>query len=168
MIILGVDPGSHATGYGVISTGPVVRMLAGGVIRTAAKAPLAERLLTIHTELATVIATHSPMQMAVENLFNAKNARSSLILGHARGVILLAGASAGLGVAEYAPREIKQALTGNGGAAKEQVRFMVMRLLRLKEEPPLDMSDALAVALAHHGRDRFTRLDSLPGRKDAS
>ncbi len=155
MIILGVDPGSLATGYGVISTGPVVRMLAGGVIRTPAKAPLSERLLTIHTEIGTVIAAHNPVQMAVEDLFNAKNARSSLILGHARGVILLAGAAAGLTVAGYAPREVKQALTGNGAASKEQVRFMVVRLLGLKEEPPLDMSDALAVALAHMGRSRF-------------
>ncbi len=155
MIILGVDPGSNATGYGVISTGPVVRLLAGGVIRTRAKAPLSERLLTIHTELSEVIAAHNPMQMAVEDLFNAKNPRSSLILGHARGVILLAGAAAGLAVAEYAPREVKQAMTGNGAATKEQVRYMVMRLLRIKEEPPLDMSDALGVALTHMGRSRF-------------
>lgn len=127
-------------------------MLAGGVIRSDAKAPLAERLLQIHQGVAAVLAEHPVQAMAVENLFNAKNARSSLILGHARGVILLAGAEAGLAVAEYAPREIKKALTGNGAAAKEQVRFMVMRLLGLKEEPPLDMSDALAVALAHAGR----------------
>jgi crossover junction endodeoxyribonuclease RuvC len=152
MIVLGVDPGSHATGYGVIATGPVARMLAGGVIRARRDAPLAERLLQIHATLGEVIAAHDPVAMAVEDLFNAKNPRSSLILGHARGVILLAGAEAGLPVAEYAPREIKQALTGNGAAAKEQVRFMVMRLLRLKEEPPLDQSDALAVALAHAGR----------------
>ena len=155
MIILGVDPGSHATGYGVISTGPVVRMLAGGVIRTSSKAPLSERLLTIYNALTTVIATHDPMQMAVEDLFNARNPRSSLILGHARGVIMLAGAVAGLSPAEYAPREVKQALTGSGAATKEQVRFMVMRLLGLKEEPPLDLSDALAVALTHKGRSRF-------------
>ena len=75
------------------------------------------------------------------------------MLGHARGVVLLAGAAAGLTVAEYAPREVKQALTGNGGATKEQVRFMVMRLLGLKEAPALDLSDALAVALTHTGRD---------------
>ncbi|MCB1183881.1 crossover junction endodeoxyribonuclease RuvC [bacterium] len=158
MIILGVDPGSHATGYGVIDTGPVVRMVAGGVIRTPAGAPLSERLLTIHEELTAVIAAHAPMQMAVEDLFNAKNARSSLVLGHARGVILLAGARAGLAVSEYAPREVKQALTGNGAATKEQVRFMVMRLLGLGQEPPLDLSDALAVALAHKGRSRMRGL----------
>ncbi len=90
--------------------------------------------------------------MAVESLFNARNPRSALVLGHARGVILLAGAQAGLRVAEYAPREIKQSLTGNGAARKEQVRFMVMRLLGLRDEPPLDQSDALAVALAHVNR----------------
>ena len=158
MIILGVDPGSHATGYGVISTGPVVRMLGGGVIRAGKGAQLSDRLLAIHTELTRVIDRHGPVAMAVEDLFNAKNARSSLILGHARGVILLAGSSAGLSVAEYAPREVKKALTGNGAATKEQVRFMVMRLLALKESPPLDMSDALAVALTHAGRSRFSGL----------
>jgi len=156
VIILGVDPGSHATGYGVISTGPVVRMLAGGVIRANRGAPLCERLLAIHTELSAVIDRHDPVAIAVEDLFNARNAKSSLILGHARGVILLAGAAAGLTVAEYAPREVKKALTGNGAASKEQVRFMVMRLLSLQESPPLDQSDALAVALAHAGRSRFS------------
>lgn len=152
MIILGVDPGSHATGFGAIATGPVVRMLGGGVIRTRASAPLADRLLTIHEGISRAIAEFQPQVLAVEDLFNAKNARSSLVLGHARGVILLAGAAAGLQVAEYAPRAIKQALTGNGAATKEQVRFMVMRLLRLTETPALDQSDAWAVALAHSGR----------------
>ena len=156
MIVLGIDPGSHATGYGVVCTEPVARMLAGGVIRTSSKAPLAERLHEIHQGVSSVLAEHQISAMAVENLFNAKNPRSSLILGHARGVILLAGSQAGLDVAEYAPREIKMALTGNGAAAKEQVRAMVMRLLSLKEEPPLDLSDALAVALTHAGRSRFS------------
>lgn len=155
LIVLGIDPGSHATGYGVVATGPVARMLAGGVIRTSAKAPLSVRLQEIHTGVAAVLEEFSIEAMAVENLFNAKNARSSLILGHARGVILLAGAEAGLAVAEFAPREIKQALTGNGAAAKEQVRFMVMRLLGIKEEMPLDMSDALAVALTYSSRNRL-------------
>ncbi len=157
MIILGVDPGSHATGFGAIATGPVVRMLGGGVIRTKTAAPLPERLLTIHDRLAEAIEEHRPDVVAVENLFNAKNARSSLILGHARGVILLVGARAGCEVAEYAPREVKKALTGNGAAQKEQVRFMVMRLLNLKSEPALDQSDALAVALAHAGRRGTSR-----------
>ena len=152
MIVLGVDPGSHATGYGVINTGPVVRLLEGGVIRTKSKAPLEERLNTIYTGLSEVFDRHVIESMAVEDLFNAKNARSSLILGHARGVILLTGAQAGLTVGSYAPRDIKMAVTGNGSSTKEQVRFMVMRILGLKEEPPLDMSDALAVALTHQNR----------------
>jgi len=160
MIILGVDPGSRATGYGVISTEPVVRMMAGGVIRTKANDSLNKRLLTIHDALVEVIATYQPTEMAVEDLFNAKNARSALILGHARGVTLLTGARAGLEVAEYAPRSVKMAVTGNGGSTKQQVRFMIMRILGLKESPPLDMSDALAVALAHKGRR--TLLKSVP------
>ncbi len=152
MIVLGVDPGSHATGYGVINTSPTMRMLEGGVIRTSSKAPLAERLHSIHEKLTDVFSRHAIEAMAVEDLFNAKNARSSLILGHARGVILLTGAQAGLEVESYAPREVKLAVTGTGSAAKEQVRFMVMRILGLKEEPPLDMSDALAVALTYKNR----------------
>jgi len=100
-----------------------------------------------------VLAEYEPTEMAVESLFNARNARSSLILGHARGVILLAGALAGVPVAEYTPREIKKALTGNGGATKEQVRFMVNRCLGLGGSPlSLDESDALAVALTHAAR----------------
>ncbi len=157
MIVLGVDPGSNATGFGVIRTGPVARMLAGGVIRTTAKAPLADRLLAIHDGLDAVIAAHAPDVMVVESLFNARNPRSALVLGHARGVILLAGARAGLPVHEYAPREVKLAVTGTGAAAKEQVRFMVMRLLGLRKEPPLDQSDALAVALTYIGRRRHAR-----------
>ena len=152
MIVLGVDPGSHATGFGVINTGPVIQMLEGGVIRTNSKDPLARRLHNIHNGLTEVFSRHAIEAMAVEDLFNAKNARSSLILGHARGVILLTGAQAGLDVASYAPREVKMAMTGNGSAAKEQVRFMVMRILGLKEEPPMAMSDALAVALTHKNR----------------
>jgi len=134
--VLGIDPGSHATGWGVIDTRPVLRVVAGGVIRPADGGSLPQRLRDIHTALTAVLAQHAPAAMAVESLFNARNARSSLILGHARGVILLAGACEGLEVAEYAPGEIKRALTGNGQASKEQVRFMVVRLLQLGESPP--------------------------------
>ncbi len=112
----------------------------------------------IHDGIAAVLAEHRPQAMAVENLFNARNARASLILGHARGVVLLAGAQAALTVAEYAPREVKKAITGNGAAAKEQVRFMVMRLLALRGSLPLDQSDALAVAIAHVNRSRYGDL----------
>jgi crossover junction endodeoxyribonuclease RuvC len=154
MIVLGVDPGSHATGYGVIATGEIVRLVAGGVVRPAAGG-LPERLLAIYETLSDVLARHGPAEMAVESLFNARNARSSLILGHARGVALLAGARCGVPVAEYTPGEIKKALTGNGNASKEQVRFMVRRCLSLRGDPPLDQSDALAVALCHAARSRL-------------
>jgi crossover junction endodeoxyribonuclease RuvC len=152
MRILGVDPGSHATGWAVIALAPATRRLASGVIRPGRDLALPGRLLAIHDGLSEVIAAHGPQVMAVEDLFNARNARSSLVLGHARGAALLAGARAGLAVHEYPPAVIKRALTGNGQAGKEQVRFMVMRLLGLGEEPGLDESDALAVALAHEGR----------------
>ncbi len=153
--ILGVDPGSHATGWGIVQVQPAVRRIASGVIRTGRTAALPARLLVIHDELSAVITEWAPTVMAVEDLFNAKNARSSLVLGHARGAALVAGARAGLNVYEYAPAEVKKALTGNGQSSKEQVRFMVMRLLGLTSEPALDESDALAVALAHQGRGRF-------------
>lgn len=152
--IIGIDPGSHATGWGVVQVVPTVRRIASGIIRPGKGLELAQRLLCIHDGLATVIAEHRPQVMAVESLFNAKNARSSLVLGHARGAAILAGAREGLEVAEYAPGEIKRALTGNGQSDKEQVRYMVMRLLQMNETPGLDESDALAVALAHQGRTR--------------
>jgi crossover junction endodeoxyribonuclease RuvC len=153
--IIGVDPGSHATGWGVLQLSPVLRRLDGGVIRPGRDLALPSRLLAIHDGLMAVIAEHAPTVMAVEALYNARNARSSLVLGHARGAVLLAGARAGLEVGEYTPGEVKKAVTGNGQADKEQVRFMVMRLLRLQDTPGLDESDALAVALAHQGRARM-------------
>lgn len=155
MIILGVDPGSRATGYGVIDTAPVARFLGGGVVRPRPGAPLSERLRDIHEGIGGAIAEFGPDVLVVERVFNARNPHSALVLGHARGVALLAGAQAGLEPVEYTAREIKLAVTGSGSAAKEQVRFMVMRLLRLTAEPPLDMSDALAAALAHQGRARL-------------
>jgi crossover junction endodeoxyribonuclease RuvC len=163
MIILGVDPGSHATGYGVIATGEPPRVLQAGVIRPCARDALPLRLKSIFDGICAVQSRHGPAEMAVESLFNARNARSSLILGHARGVVLLAGALQATPVAEYAPREIKKALTGNGAASKEQVRFMVARCLGCAAEKlPLDQSDALAVALCHAFRSRLAGL--LPAR----
>ncbi len=157
MRVLGIDPGSRVTGWGVIATAPALRCVDGGIIRPEPDLPLPARLAVIHAAVAEVLARHAPQAMVVENLFNARNAHSSLVLGHARGVILLAGAQAGLEVAEYAPGEIKRALTGNGQATKEQVRFMVMRLLGLRDAPPLDQSDALAAAVAHASRCRVPR-----------
>jgi crossover junction endodeoxyribonuclease RuvC len=164
MIILGVDPGTHATGYGVIDAADSPSVLAAGVVRPPAGSSLPERLLAIHRELTAVIARYGPQACAVESVFNARNARSSLVLGHARGVVLLTSALAGLTVGEYAPREVKKAVTGNGAAGKEQVRFMVRRWLRMSgPPPPLDASDALAVALCHLTRSSLPAL--MSGRR---
>jgi crossover junction endodeoxyribonuclease RuvC len=152
VIVLGVDPGTAATGYGVVErpeSGPN-RLIECGVIRPRAREPLARRLAVIHEEITLLLTRHHPDAIAVETVFVAHNARSALVLGHARGVVLLAAAQAGLDVAEYAPRQVKSAVVGAGGATKPQVGQMVARLLRLKSAPtPADAADGVAIALAH-------------------
>ncbi|MBK7925335.1 MAG: crossover junction endodeoxyribonuclease RuvC [Gemmatimonadetes bacterium] len=152
MKVLGVDPGTAATGYGVVEdAGPgMYRLLECGVIRPERGATLPHRLLQIHEQLAGLVARHQPEVLAVEEAFHARNARTTLVLGHARGVILLAGAAAGVAIAEYSPAEIKKTVTGRGQALKPQVAFMVAQLLRLKAVPrPADAADGCAVALTH-------------------
>jgi len=151
VIILGVDPGSHTTGYGIIEArGSRLRCLDAGAIRTPRDSELCLRLRIIHETLVGLIIEYVPEVMAVEDVFIARNARSSLILGQARGAVLLAGSLHDIPVAEYAPREVKMAVTGNGAAVKEQLRWMVTRLLSLPTEPAsLDASDALGVAVCH-------------------
>jgi crossover junction endodeoxyribonuclease RuvC len=151
-VVLGVDPGTAATGYGVVRRGPggAVTLVECGVIRTDARAPLAERLRDIHLGIAGVIARVRPEAMAVEGVFYAKNARTAVILGHARGAILLAASLQGVPVAEYPPAEIKSAVVGAGRATKDQVGRMVQTLLRLRAPPaPHDAADGVAVALCH-------------------
>lgn len=147
MIVLGVDPGTAITGYGVVrSDGPA--LIECGVIRTNPHDALPQRLSDIYQGIRELIDRHTPSALAVEDVFYAKNVRTTVVLGHARGVILLAGAQAGVTVHEYPPREIKKAVTGTGGATKEQVQYMMMRLLRLKTVPrPVDASDGVAAAL---------------------
>jgi crossover junction endodeoxyribonuclease RuvC len=121
-----------------------------GVIRTTASAPLATRLREIHEEVTGLIARHRPDCVAVEDVFYARNVRTTVVLGHARGVVLLAAAQAGVAIAEYPPAEIKKAVTGTGAATKAQVQYMVTQLLRLRTAPnPADASDGVAAALAH-------------------
>ena len=159
MKILGIDPGSQALGYGILETlpgGP--KSCDSGTLRTSSTLDLCERLLLIHREIERLCGDHRPDVVAVETAFYHKNARSTLILGHVRGVVLLAARQAGLDVAEYAPREVKMAVTGHGHAAKEQVAFMVRRLLGLAETPASDAADALAVALCHWHRSRLRVL----------
>lgn len=120
------------------------------MVRTTAAAPLSVRLHEIHAEVALLIARHRPDCVAVEDVFYARNVRTTLVLGHARGVVLLCGAKAGLEICEYTPAEIKKAVCGRGAATKEQVQFMVAQLLRLRAAPhPADAADGVATALAH-------------------
>ena len=154
MIVLGIDPGTAVTGYGVVR-GRGARQAGGaelvecGVIRTRASEPLAARLADIYEGVRELIARHQPQAMAVEDVFYARNVRTTVVLGHARGVVLLAGQQAGVTIHEYPPAEIKKSVTGSGAATKEQVQFMVTKLLRLKSAPqPADASDGVAAALA--------------------
>ncbi|MEJ5378144.1 MAG: crossover junction endodeoxyribonuclease RuvC [bacterium] len=159
-VILGVDPGSWRAGYGLIEAqGPRLQHLAHGVINAgAAGLSLPQRLGKLYDEFVRLLQRYRPEVMAVESLFHSRNARSSLVLGHARGVILLAGIHAGISVEEYTPLSVKQALTGFGAAEKTQVRYMVRSILKLKSLPPMDASDALAVAVCHaHSFDGFVR-----------
>jgi len=163
VIVVGVDPGTAVTGFGVVSRGAggALSLLECGVIRTVARGPLAERLREIHLGLAEVIRRHAPDAVAVEGVFYAKNVRTSVVLGHARGVALLAAALHDVPVAEYPPAEVKSAVVGVGRATKEQVGLMVQRLLRLREPPrPHDAADAVAVALCH-----CYRGDGVPGAR---
>jgi crossover junction endodeoxyribonuclease RuvC len=154
--IIGIDPGSRVTGYGIIDQeGQELRYVASGCIRIKGEA-LAERLGMIFTGVQQVIDEYRPGEMAVERVFMNKNADSALKLGQARGAAICAGVTRTVPVNEYAAREIKQAVVGKGGAAKEQVQHMVRVLLSLDRQPPSDAADALAVAICH-GHIRETR-----------
>jgi crossover junction endodeoxyribonuclease RuvC len=152
VIVLGIDPGTATTGYGVVrgDGAGLVSLVECGVIRTRARDPLASRLREIHEGVAELIARHRPDALSVEDVFYARNVRTTVVLGHARGVILLAGAQAGVEVYEFPPAEIKKAVAGTGAATKEQVQFMLTRLLRLKAVPsPSDAADGVAAALTY-------------------
>lgn len=157
--ILGVDPGSSVTGFGVVERcGASVSHVAHGTLRAERGAPLPERLAAIQAGLAAAIAAHAPEAAVVERVFAGRSARSALVLGHARGVALAVAAAAGLPVFEYTAPEIKLAVAGNGAAEKRQVRAMVERLLALEASPALDASDALAAALCHAHRGPLSAL----------
>jgi crossover junction endodeoxyribonuclease RuvC len=149
--IFGIDPGSVRTGYGCVeSDGTRHHLVLCGAILAPARLPFPDRLLKIHDELRALLVECRPDGVAVESLFHAVNARSALQLGHARGVALLTASQAGVPIAEYSPAEIKRAVVGYGRAEKPQVGQMIRLLLGLAEAPqPLDVSDALAVAICH-------------------
>ena len=151
MRIFGIDPGSARTGYGCIDTdGSRCRLVACGAISAPARIAFPDKLNGIYDELAALLANHRPECVAIEDIFHARNARTALILGHVRGVVMLAAVRAGQPVAAYAPAEIKRAVVGYGRADKRQVQRMITVLLGLEVAPsPYDVSDALAVAVCH-------------------
>lgn len=151
MRVLGIDPGSSATGYGVVEGDHgSFRLLECGVVRPRPGGTFAERLLQIHEGVLSVIDRHEPDCLSIEGVFYRENARTAVILSHARGVALLAGAVRGLPVLEYAPAEIKKSIVGSGRAQKEQVAYMVQKLLGLAAVPsPADAADGCAAALCH-------------------
>jgi len=149
MIILGIDPSLRGTGWGVINQSHPKKIITYGVIHNPAALSTSQCLLEINRKLSEVITTYRPHEVAIEGIFYAQNIRTALTMGQARGAALLAVASAGLEVFEYAPRRVKQSVVGRGAAAKSQVGFMVRALLGLQETPEPDAADALAIALTH-------------------
>ena len=161
MIVLGIDPGTASTGYGVVKGDGLglVSLVECGVIRTRSRERLATRLLEIYEGVSELIARHRPDALSVEDVFYAKNVRTTVVLGHARGVVLLAGEQAKITIAELPPAEIKKAVVGTGVATKEQVQFMLTRLLKLKSVPqPSDAADGVAAALAYLSTARAPTL----------
>lgn len=150
MIILGIDPGSRTTGFGIVSVeGKYLHHIDNGNISPPAKASLPERLQYIHDALVKLIQKYQPHVMALEEIFVAHNARSAMILGHARGAAMLSAMTANIPVKEYSAKEVKQAVVGFGAASKEQIQHMTKTLLKLPEVAASDAADALAVALCH-------------------
>ncbi|MFZ4076366.1 MAG: crossover junction endodeoxyribonuclease RuvC [Legionellaceae bacterium] len=148
-VILGIDPGSRVTGYGIIKdTGSTLTYLDSGCIRTS-DGELSQRLLEIFDGICELMESYHPNEVAIENVFFHQNPSTALKLGHARGAAMVACASHRVFISEYSPREIKQAVVGYGAAEKDQVKAMIMRLLMLSHAPQTDASDALAVAVCH-------------------
>lgn len=161
MRIIGIDPGSVTTGFGVIECfqgRTQYGYVASGCVRTHAKQPFTHRLKLIYDHLSDIIALYKPELASIEKVFVHKNALSALKLGHARGVAILALTQFNLPVHEYTPREVKQAVVGYGGADKTQVQQMVCHLLKLSDKPQMDASDALAIALCHAHQLAHQRL----------
>lgn len=167
-IVLGIDPGSRKTGFGVIQLhGDKYKYLASGVIHVA-DFEFAERLKRIFSCIQTIIAEHQPQIMVVEQVFLAKNANSALKLGQARGAAITAGAVAGLDFYEFSARQIKQAVVGTGAAEKAQVQYMVRLLLKLSQSPQEDAADALAAALCYaHTQRTLGKLAAASSIKKA-
>ena len=150
MRILGIDPGSHVTGYGIIEKkGNYLRHVLHGEIKAKKESPLSIMLISIYQQLSTVIEQNAPQAIALENIFYGKNVRSLIKQAQVRGVVIFAGADKGMPVFEYSPLEVKKAVVGYGRAEKRQVQIMVKAILKLPVLPPADAADALATAICH-------------------
>jgi crossover junction endodeoxyribonuclease RuvC len=155
VIVLGIDPGTAALGYGIVERNGHLRAVDYGCLATSADIGLPERLLAVHDQVAELIDLHRPDLLAIERIYFSRNVQTAIAVGHARGVVLLAAARASVAVREATPSEVKMAVAGHGGAAKDQVARMVQRILDLAEPPsPDDAADALAIAVwgAHRVR----------------
>jgi crossover junction endodeoxyribonuclease RuvC len=156
MLVLGVDPGSHVTGYGLVEkTNNQMVCIAVDTISPPPKYPLYQRIHHIYRSMLEIMTRYQPQELAIEDIFYAKNIKSSLALGHARGAVLIAAIECGVSIFEYTPLEIKKAVVGYGRAGKEQVCAMTQSILKLKQKPKLDASDALATAICHLNWSRF-------------
>ncbi len=157
MIILGIDPGSYNVGYGILQVEKRKIVAAGcGTIKINSKIQLAERLVQIHFGIDKIIAEYKPDIAVIETIFYGKNIKSAFTLGHARGVIMLVLAQHNIEIAEYSPREVKKSVVGNGNASKEQVEYMVQKILNLNSKPKTqDAADALAIALCQFNKNKF-------------
>ncbi len=168
MRVIGIDPGTNITGYGIVEKvrSGTLKYIGGGEVRLKKGAPLSGRLLEIFEALNSVIAEFSPTHCAIEEVFFAKNVKSALTLGHGRGVALLSAARVGIEVHEYSASTIKQAVVGSGRGTKDQVQKMVCMLLKLERPLGADASDALAIAICHlnHYNPRLARVGGLAGR----
>ena len=161
MLVLGIDPGTATTGFGLVRQAKDGSLEAQGygVILTPANMPMPNRLIQLYEQLQEIILLHRPDSSAVEKLFFQRNVKTALSVGQGRGVVLLALAQAGVPIGEYTPNEIKQAVTGYGSAGKRQMQEMVRMLLDLPETPkPDDAADALAVAICHLHSSRYQQM----------
>jgi crossover junction endodeoxyribonuclease RuvC len=161
MLVIGIDPGTAITGYGIVREDDAGKLVAVdyGVITTPAGMQMPARLTIIYEELSAIIKKHKPSTSAVEKIFFSKNVKTAMSVGQARGVVLLSLDQAGIEIANYSPNEIKQAVTGYGGADKRQIQEMVKILLELDEIPkPDDAADALAVAICHLQYAKFQQI----------
>jgi len=160
MVILGIDPGTATTGYGVLrKVGDRLEVMSYGPIYTSSKLSASVRLKSIYEQLDEIIQTYQPEALAIERLFFAKNETTALAVGRASGVVLLLAEQRGLRAEEYTPLQVKMAVVGYGGAEKKQVQFMVQKILNLPEQPkPDDVADALAIAICHAHSEKLRNL----------